>query len=54
MCTPNLIQYCELWVDFRSSNLTYLNFQKKSTKDENFVCEKYIWTKLIFVTQYEK
>jgi hypothetical protein len=51
MCKPNLIWYCELWVNLRSLRL---DFKKNLTKDENFVHEEYIWTKLIFVTQYEK
>lgn len=42
MCTPNLIKYCELWVDLRSLKLDLLKFSKKITKDENFVCEEYI------------
>jgi hypothetical protein len=29
MCTPNLIQYCELWVDLRSLKLDLIRFSKK-------------------------
>ncbi len=48
-------QYYELWVDLKSLKLGLIKFSKNySTKDENFVCVKYIWTKLIYVTKYEK
>jgi hypothetical protein len=34
---------------------TWLNqFLQKSTKDDDFVCDQYIWTKLIHITKHEK
>jgi hypothetical protein len=48
------MQYYELWVDLKSLELGLIKISKNnSTKDENFACAKYIWTKLIHVTKYE-
>jgi hypothetical protein len=33
--------------------LDLLNFSKLA-KDENFICDEYIWPKIIFLKKYEK
>jgi hypothetical protein len=38
----------------RTSKLYLIILPKKSTKDEIFACDEYIWTKIILVTKYEK
>ncbi len=52
MCTPNLTY--ELWGDSRSLELGLIIIIFKSTKNEDFVCDEYIWTKIIFVVKYKK
>jgi len=44
----------ELWEDSRSLELGLIIYFFKSTKSEDFVCDEYIWTKIIFVVKYKK
>ncbi len=44
----------ELWGDSRSLELGLIIIIFKSTKNEDFVCDEYIWTKIIFVVKYKK
>jgi hypothetical protein len=54
MCTPNMM-IAILWVLGRFEKFrTCLNqFFKKINKNENVVCDEYIWTKIIPITKYE-
>lgn len=45
MCISNLMTI--LWTLDES-------LKKNSAKDESFVCDKYIWTKIIFIIKHEK
>jgi hypothetical protein len=46
-------QYCKLWGDLKRLELDLLN-SSKLKKDENFICDEYTWTKIIFVKKHEK
>jgi hypothetical protein len=47
-------QYCELWGDVKSLELDLFNSSKKSAKDEDFIYDEYILTKMIPIIEYEK
>jgi hypothetical protein len=39
--------------DLKILELDWFN-SSKSTKDENFICDEYIWSKIIFVKRHKK
>lgn len=39
---------------FEKFGTWFIQFFKKSTKDADFVCDEYIWNKLIHITKHEK